>query len=173
MNTIIQNLKNETKLAQESFANIASTDNVNCHAAQINMEVMKEIYKILDTQCAKIKPKRDVTSRKVVFIGDEQIDAKSSKQAVEIVCRHLITNHYKEFCSNLDKMKSSVTGKKFASKDPNEIEENNRTEIKVGRKVIYIDPYRMTTNNMMLFKKMMSLLPTNDVRIENITTNIA
>ena len=137
------------------------------------VEAMKEIYKILDTQCVKIKPKRDTTSRKIVFIGDEQIDAKSSKHAIEIVCRHLIANHYKEFCSNLDKMKSSVTGKKFASKNPDDIDVDNRIEIKVGRKTIYIDSYRMTTNNMMLFKKMMNLLQTNDVRIESVTTNIA
>lgn len=167
MNTIIQNLKDETKRAENSFAEMINSNSVNKQAAMKNMEAMKQIYGILDSQCAKVRNyKQRSTSPKAIFIGDERIEVKTNKNVIETIVKYVVTNHYKELCTNLDKMKSSVTGKAFISKKADDIE--NPTEIKVGRKLIYIDSYRMMTNNMMLFKKMMSILNIDNIRIENI-----
>ena len=167
MNTIIQNLKDETKKAENSFAEMMNSNSTNKLAAMKNLEAMKQIYNILDNQCAKIRPyKQRTASPKAVFIGDDRIEVKTNKNVVETICKHIVTNHYKELCSNLSKMKSSVTGKCFVSKNESEIE--NPTAIKVGRKTVYIDVYRMMTNNMMLFKKMLSILNIDNIRIENI-----
>jgi hypothetical protein len=166
MNTIIQNLKDEAKKAELSFAEMLNSNSTNKQAAMKNMEAMKQIYGILDSQCAKVRNyKQRSASPKVVFIGDERVEVKTNKAVVETICKYIVTNHYKELSANITKMKSSVTGKLFISKNADDIE--NPTEIKVGRKIVYIDAYRMMTNNMMLFKKMLSVLNIDNIRIEN------
>ncbi len=165
MNNIIQTLKDETRKAEMSFVSMIDSNPNFRVAAEKNIEAMKQIYNILDNQCAKVKNSSKRSGSKTIFIGDDRIDVKTNKDVVETISQYIVANHYKDLCAKMSQMISSVTGKAFVSKNADDIE--NPTVIKVGRKTIYVDVYRMMTNNMMLFKKMLNILDLNNIRIEN------
>ena len=177
MNTILNNLKNEMKSAQSNIYAIANS--IPTTDATKQYDVMKKIaainhaYLILDSETsdsATTKPHNRVKN-KIAIIDGQEVNVSGVKDAVHVACKSMLKNNYKTLKANNDKFTSSVTGNHFASLNKQDLNCENPVEVKVGNKAFYYDANKMTTNNLMLFKKMLNTvnLPDDYLQMQKAT----
>jgi hypothetical protein len=180
MNKILNNLKNEMKSAQNNIYAIANsiptTDATKQYDAMKKISAINHAYLILDSETSNTKTTRSPRPKnKTAIINGTEHNVSSVKDAVNIACKSMLKNNYKTIKANNDKFTSSVTGNHFASINKNDIVCENPVEVRMGNKTLYYDEQKMTTNNLMLFKKMLNTvnLPNNYLEMQKVETNTA
>ena len=175
MNTILNNLKTEMKSAQNTIYAIANsiptTDATKQYDAMKKISAINHAYLILDSETTNTTSHHNRPKNKTAIINGETFNVSGVKDAVNIACKSMLKNNYKTLKANNDKFKSSVTGNYFASLNRDDITCDNPVSVKVGNKAFYYDADKMTTNNLMLFKKMLNAvnLPENYVEMQKQT----
>ena len=173
MNTILNNLKNEMKSAQNNIYAIANsiptTDATKQYDAMKKISAINHAYLILDSETKHTTTKHHSRPKnKVAIIDGQEVSVSGVKDAVNLACKSMLKNNYKTIKANNDKFTSSVTGNHFASLNKEDLNCDNPIEVKVGNKAFYYDADKMTTNNLMLFKKMLNTvnLPDNYLQMQ-------
>lgn len=177
MNTILNNLKTEMKTAQSNIYAIANSiptsDTSRQYDVMNKIAAINHAYLILDSESnvknSAIKnTNHKTTKNKTAIINGEPIKVSGVKDAVFCACKTILKNNYKSLKENNDNFKSSVTGIPFASIHKDDLNTTDTTEVRVANKTFYYDATKMTTNNMMLFKKMLRTinLPENYLEMQ-------
>ena len=175
MNTILNNLKTEMKSAQNTIYAIANsiptTDATKQYDAMKKISAINHAYLILDSETTNRTTHHNRPKNKTAIVNGEKFNVSGVKDAVNIACKSMLKNNYTTIKANNDKFKSSVTGNYFASLNRDDINCESPTEVKVGNKTMYYDADKMTTNNLMLFKKMLNVvnLPENYLEMQKQT----
>ena len=178
MNSILNNLKTEMKTAQSNIYAIANsiptTDTSRQHDVMNKIAAINHAYLILDSEThsnnkpTKTSTTKPVAKNKTAIINGEEVKVSGVKDAVFCACKNILKNNYKSLKENNDNFKSSVTGAPFASIHKDDLTSGNATEVRVANKTFYYDATKMTTNNLMLFKKMLKTinLPENYLEMQ-------
>lgn len=189
MNSIMGELRQNVTTAENNLRAIAlqqisdkKEDDPEYQTTMKNISIVKQIREILGSceiptpeepkQEEMLTMNSDLRNKKIAFmtIDSNTYNIKSLKDIATGISDHLLKNNYQSLLSNETEFKTSNTGKMFASTKRDNIECENPTEIKHGRKSFYIDTNRVLANNMNLLKKMTvaSGLNLNEVKFSTV-----